>query len=545
MRHLAINRVALMALFVAVLSGLLVVGPAATVRASSAGLSRTASCDVRNFDRTSGLEAGAGAGAGAGFAHADCAGGWAIAAGARGPAGGTALFHVKAGRWVEISQHGLNEPSGTPRATPLEYAAVGTGIPSSLLQDLARPFDLVIRRNANAGALVEQLARHESSLGAAGAYQASSVIDTGKASWLVLEGADVPEFGGNSSVTALPYPYGRVQIFRWLKDHWALQGLVTGWFGPIGGCCEVAAEHLTGARAPDFALTAGGAADTVWTAIVSDVGGHWHQIPFDYGYTDSPVVNAYAIKDRGILTAVDACGCASGPTTELFERYRDGVFRPAPLPGAEPSCSIFALRAAVGYPDRRAPDFSKFDCADGWALALEPGSGSSPQTVGLLVATGAKWRLMKLNAGEDLGSDPWTYDIPLSLVTQLASRLGPTLVPAVATGKLVAEPIMIGPEFTGDVISAMGAQWFVAEKATGSQEAPGADALIYRWSGSDWVKEGEVDQLPISLNYFQALAGLTFTTVSVAGSNDPGFTVAQTPGAAVLTDVGGRWQVAG
>jgi hypothetical protein len=277
---------------------------------------------------------------------------------------------------------------------------------------------------------------------------------------------------------------------------------------------------------------------------VSETGGKWHQVLFDYGYTDTPVVNSYAIKDHGVLTAVDACSCATGPTTELFETYRDGVFRPAPPPGRSPRCSLAAFREAVGYRDREPPFFSKFDCADGWALAVGSEAGSPAQVVGLFAARGSRWSLIKLDSGESLGSDPWTYDLPLSLLEQLAGTLGPSLRPAVATGELIAEPATIGPAYTGDVMTADGTEWFVAETATGSEDAPGANALIYRWSGSEWAKVGEVDQVPVSLNFFQSAQPLTFVAVSVSGSTDPNFTVSTAPTAAVLTDLGGVWHVA-
>lgn len=391
-------------------------------------------------------------------------------------------------------------------------------------------------------ALVKALAAREVSLNAAGSYLASPVIHSSGASWLVLEGAVGPE-QPSPSVTASPYPSGRVQIYRWSTGKWSLEGVVMGFFGPIGGCCGITAEHLTGSATPDFALLGGGAADTSWTAVVSDVGGHWHQVLFDYGYTNTPVVNSYAIRDHGVLTAVDACSCASGPTSELFETYRDGVFRPAPPPGRSPPCSLAALRNALGYRNNAPPTFSTFACADGWALALENGGESTSQLVGLFTASGTKWTVMRLDNGDGLGSDPWTYDIPLSLLEQLAGRLGPSLHPAVTTGELVAEPAMIGPVYTGDVMTAAGADWFVAETATGSAEAPSADALIYRWSGTEWVKVGQVDGVPVSLNYFQAASAFTFAPVNVSGSADPGFTIAGSTTAAVLSDVGGAWHV--
>ncbi|MGD0981413.1 MAG: hypothetical protein ABR946_08010, partial [Solirubrobacteraceae bacterium] len=106
---------------------------------------------------------------------------------------------------------------------------------------------------------------------APGAYQASPVISADGGVWLVLEGADAA-IGANPSVTVSPYPDATVEIFRWSRVGWTEQGVVRAYLGPIGGCCGISAVSLTGSPAPDFALSGGGAADTLWFAVVSDVG---------------------------------------------------------------------------------------------------------------------------------------------------------------------------------------------------------------------------------------------------------------------------------
>ena len=104
---------------------------------------------------------------------------------------------------------------------------------------------------------------------------------------------------------------------------------------------------------------------------------------------------------------------------------------------------------------------------------------------------------------------------------------------------------MTGYVYLNGVIAADGADWYVKETPTGSDASPGADAQIYRWSGSAWVQQGRVDQLPTSLNYFQAISGGWFEAITTAGSTTPEFTMqgANGPGTTVLSDLGGKWHV--
>jgi hypothetical protein len=399
------------------------------------------------------------------------------------------------------------------------------------------------RQTAEARALVKGFAAREASLKAPGAYQASPVLTIDGRSWLVLEGADAPS-ALNPRVTASPYPDGMVLIYRWTTRGWSEQASVRGWFGPIGGCCGISAVSVTGSADPDFALAAGGAADTNWLAVVSDVGGRWHAIPFDYGYSNTTVVNG-EVGHGGVATEVDASSAAGGPTTSLYETYQDGVFRPAAPPGRSAPCSRSALESAAGDGQLEVFEFSKVACADGWAMALGTGAGYTTQVVGLFEAEGTRWGPVEVDNGDSLGSDPGIYDIPLLLLRQLTAGFGPSVAPALATAGLIAVPAMIGYVYLNGVIAADGAEWYVRETPTGSDESPGADAQIYRWSGSAWAQQGRVDQLPASLNYFQAPSGGWFEAITTAGSTTPEFTMqgANGPGTTVLSDVNGTWRV--
>jgi hypothetical protein len=488
-----------------------------------------AACTVADFDQAAGKTPSIG------FTRTECAQGWGLAAGPEY----LDLFRQKAGRWAAVS---TGSPDGLAAWAPSEFATVG--IAPTLLRQLAQPFWLSVRQLVEAGALADALAGHEAALKAAGAYLASPVLRAGGQAWFVLSGADSPE-SDNPRAGVSAYPDGTVTVYRWLSAGWTEQGAATGYVGPIGGCCGIAAVFLTASHDPDFALTGGGAADTLWLSIMSDASGHWRLVPFDYGYSDTTVVNGDPAA-HGVYTEVDASSSAAGPTTSMFETYQGGTFRPAPPPGPAAPCSLSALQTAADPGELAVLELTKFACADGWALAVGTGAGFSGQVVGLFEAGKSTWDVVQLDNGDSLGSDPGIYDIPLSLLQQLAAGLGAQLRPALAIASLIASPATGGYLYVNGVITADGSQWCIAEKPVGSAATPGADASVYRWSGTAWVKQGEVDKVPVSLDYFQATSGGWFEAVAFPGSSAPAFAM-QGPTSSspfVLTGAGGRWHVA-
>lgn len=498
-------------------------------RAAAPDGAPVASCTVPDFDRAAGKATATG------FTRTECAQEWGLAAGPKY----LDLFRQKAGGWTVVS---TGSPDGLAAWTPGEFASVGVG--PALLQQLARPFWTSVRQLVDAGALADGSAEHEAALKAAGAYLSSPVLRAGGQAWFVGAGADSAE-SDNPAVGASPYPDGTVTVYRWLSAGWTEQGAVSGYVGPIGGCCGIAAVSLTGSHDPDFALTGGGAADTLWLSIVSDVSGRWQLVPFDYGYAESTVVNG-SPSGHGVYTEVDASSSASGPTTGMFETYQHGGFKPAPPPGPSAPCNLAALQLAADPGELAVLELTKFACADGWALAVGTGAGFTGQVVGLFDAGKSAWSVVQLDNGASLGSDPGIYDVPLSLLQQLAAGLGAQLRPALATATLIASPAMGGYSYVNGVITADAAQWCVVEKPVGSAASPGADASIYRWSGTVWVKQGQVDRVPLSLNYFQAPSGGWFEAVSYPGSTGPAFEMADpaSPARSVLTNAGGTWHVA-
>jgi hypothetical protein len=477
------------------------------------------------------------------FARVRCTGRWALAAGADAATGDIGIFLAYHGRWAS---DGGFAPARLLTVSPAQFA--NAGIDPHLLLRLSRSFPPVISQLAGAGALVEELSARETRLNAAGLYEASQVLRAPGGPWFVLAGANAP-IGDGSSVTASPYPDGTLEVYRWSDVGWREQGVVRGWMGPISECCGITAAFLTGSRDPDFAVSGGGAADTNWFAIVSDTGGRWHLVPFDYGYAESTVVNG-GPQRGGVWTEVDATSAAQGPTTRLFETYRDGAFRPASPPGPQAPCAAPGLERAADAGRKNTVEFTGYSCADGWAIAVGTRAGHPGRAVGLFDANAAKWHVVELDSGASLGCDPGIYDIPLSLLSRLATRLGPALDPELAVASLVATKAMTGWPYVAGVVAAGRALWFIAEKPTPNAQDPGATARVYRWSGSAWLRLGIVNQVPASLNYYDR-SGLyvafgQFEAVTVTGADDPGFLLTGTglSHPDVFTDAGGRWHAA-
>jgi hypothetical protein len=485
-----------------------------------------APCTAAGLARTARLAATA-------FTLARCGDGWALAAGLNGTAGDIGIFLLERGRWADDPGFG---PTRLSAVSPVQFATAGISPP--ILLRLAAPFPQRVRQVTGAGALVEELAARETRLGVPGSYRVSQVLRAGDATWLILVGA-------GSAPAASPDLDSTLQVYRWSAAGWSDQGTVTGSMGPISpGCCGISAGFQTGSHDPDFTMIGGGAADTNWLSVVTDASGHWRLATFDYGYTDSTVVNGWPAS-RGVATEVDATGSAGGPTTWLFETYQRGEFQPADSPGPRPSCGLPALQAAAGH----GVQFTASACADGWALAVGSRAGQRGQVAGLFNALGPRWIVVEMDSGTGLGSDPGIYDIPLSLLRQLAAHFGPTFRPEIAIAPLIASPALAGWSYVSGVITAGDALWFVAEEPEGSL----ATAILYRWSGSRWLPQGTVNRVPASLDYYMlpgnpdgGIAYGRFEAVTVSGTAEPGF-VLQGSGAShpdVLTDAGGRWHAA-
>lgn len=385
-----------------------------------------------------------------------------------------------------------------------------------------------------AAALVRNLRQTNARCRGCGSFGATKVVTRKGALWLGV--GTVHERG-----------LERFRIYRWSGSSWRVVADVK-WHG-WGSTQWPKAVSLTGSRDPDFAIQGCGAGDTNCLSVVSDVGGRWRAVPFEYGYGKALVVNGVA-RAHDVSTEVDACGCAGGPSTSLYERYSNGVFRPASPPGAKPGCSRTALAVAAGEGTVPTLQFDRVVCANGWALAVGTGSGYSGRLVGLFSRGWQRtptWRVLTLDDGLALAAAPTIYDLPLSLLTRLARRLGPSLTPTVAAAHLIAHlqhTYGFDWQQVAGIVRANGAYWLVAVVPT----HPGSAAIVYRWTRDRWTVAGRVAGIH---GFYGGWGGWVVSVparepgavaFARAGSYDVG-----TPrrlSRTVITNAGGRWHVA-
>jgi hypothetical protein len=335
----------------------------------------------------------------------------------------------------------------------------------------------------------------------------------------------------------------RARIFRWRGDQWQRVAEVRwrGW----GATQWPRAVSLTGSQEPDFAIQGCGAADTNCLSVIADVGGHWHVVPFEYGYGKALVVNGVAQRHY-VSTAVDACGCAGGPSTFLYERYARGEFRPTSGPGRRPNCARVQLEAAAGAGDVATFQFDRFACTADWALAAGTGVGYTGPVVGLFNRSAVhpgQWRLMTLDNGLSLPTAPTIYDLPPSLLVGLERRLGPTFEPILGATQLVGR---LQHRYRGDqssgLVRAGNASWLIAVGRVRHMYS----AVIYRWKARRWALVGTISHA----HGLADLRGAWFVSVparhGVAFARTGSGWIGSARGRSkfVLTNAGGRWHVA-
>jgi len=348
----------------------------------------------------------------------------------------------------------------------------------------------------------------------------------------------------------------RVGVYAWTGARWKLDGRVAG--AELGPAQWIVPASLTGSVRPDFAIEGCGAGDTNCLSVVSSIGGRWHAVPFEYGYGLTLEVNGLPQRSR-VWTEVDACGCAGGPSTFLYERYRNGAFRPANAPGGEPACSAQWLNAVAGNGAVPLFQFDRVVCAHGWALAVGSGSGYAGNVFGLFNQTdrGKGWRLLTLDNGDALPAAPAIYDLPLSLFSRLAGGLGPSTARVISAAKLIAQ-LQVTYRFSwpaqNGIVSTPGASWLVAVVPAGparnDSSAYPVSAVIYRWNGTSWAIDGHVTSLPASLNlpwsggWFVSVAVRSVGSVAFARAGSFDLNSPRARSTRVITNAGGTWHVA-
>ena len=347
----------------------------------------------------------------------------------------------------------------------------------------------------------------------------------------------------------------RVQIFRWSGHAWRLRGTVTG---PLGPSQWINAASLTESRDPDFAIQGCGAGDTNCLSVVSDVGGPWHAVRFEYGYGRSLEVNGFPVGHL-VQTEVNACGCAGGPSTWMYERYAHGIFQPANPPGREPSCSESTFQTLADFWQTKVLRFTRVTCGGGWALAVGDGAGFTGRAVGLFDrgSDGRRWHLLTLDNGNALPAAPAIYDLPLSLLSRLATPAGTMLAPQVAAARLIARlqsKYHFGWAQQNGIVNAGGRRWLIAVVPVGpapnDYSPPPVGAVIYRWDGQRWAVDGRLPRLRHHLDV-NGLGGW-FISVPTGRRSSVAFELvgsccgASSRGAhsaGLISNAGGKWHV--
>jgi hypothetical protein len=386
-------------------------------------------------------------------------------------------------------------------------------------------------------------------------FAASKVVTRNGHLWLAFGStpAGAPYMGGGAEPS-------RVRIYRWSGGAWRLDGTVSGELGPSQW---INAASLTGSRDPDFAIQGCGAGDTNCLSVVSDIDGRWHAVPFEYGYGQTREVNGVPAGHL-VETEVDACSCAGGPSTWTYERYERGVFRPTNPPWRSLDCSASSLTAAAYMWQVQIFKFDRVACAGGWGLAVGTGNGFDGPVVGLFVNTSyhrPHWQVMTLDDGLSLPAAPAIYDLPLSLLGHLASRIGPSLAPQLAAAKLIArlqtQYHFYWPQQNG-IVRAGGMKWLIAEvpdgRASNNYSAYPVAAAIYRWTGTSWAAEGRIHRPGHNLNvnwsggWFTAVptgssTSVAFELVGSCCTTKGGGVAENAHSTGVITNAGGSWHV--
>jgi hypothetical protein len=314
--------------------------------------------------------------------------------------------------------------------------------------------------------------------------------------------------------------------------------------GQLAGGGSVTTASLTGATGPDFVISSFGA-DTNWMSVVSDVGGTWHAVPFDYGYAPTVAIDAAGVHGHLVETETNGCGCAVGPETYTWEIYDQGAFRPTGPPGPAPACSPNALASAADPAGLLGLAFTRSSCADGWAVGAGTGPGYADGFVGLFEQQRGSWQEVSIDDGTALGRDPQIYDIPLTLLDRIGSALGPRTAPSIAIGAVYRGLDLAGSStlwtLSGEIIF-RGQDWLLAA----GQPARGGGTLsidVYRWSGKTWAQQAAVRRVPDAGSLVGT--GQWYGVVPTAGSSAPTFIVrgAYPNWSARISSARGTWHV--
>ncbi|HEY1762922.1 MAG TPA: hypothetical protein VGG17_10045 [Acidimicrobiales bacterium] len=255
-------------------------------------------------------------------------------------------------------------------------------------------------------------------------YHVTPILKYARGQWLLI--ARQP----NRSTTLV------VKIFQLVDSRWSLVGNVTlgkvGYFfdGGKDSLNELRLASLTGGADPDFVVNTSGA-DTRWFSLLSNVGGRWHALSFDYGSKPTTGIDALGIHGNYVIGETDTCefSCAGGPETYAWLRFDGTRFVPTAPPGPSPPCNSTIITGVVRADGAHDVTIRRVACEDGWAVG--EGVGRYGTAAGVFDEIRGKWFEMALNDSGKAGVVPkgptddfYSFAIPYSLMRELCDDVG-------------------------------------------------------------------------------------------------------------------------
>jgi hypothetical protein len=345
-------------------------------------------------------------------AHYACQDGWALLSGTFQQSPYLELMNWQAGPsgWQEVETGPLIDES------PMWF-----GLPLPTLQHLGAVVGGPALPVAAAAAVV---ARYPEAALAGYGVELPALSDSGVVYQYSQDWLAVGSYASSSVQNGLD-----VSVYRWAGSSWTMQGMVhiADFYGQLDASesgAAVVPESLTGGPAPDFTISGSGA-DTHWFADVSDIGGKWQGVPFDYGSKPTMAIDENSISGGLVEGELDYCGCAVGPESELWYQYSAAQreFLPTNPPGPAAPCTEPAIHQAVVVAD---VNFTRVACVDGWAVGF--GTEGAVSVVVLLQEQGTSWQPVNMMSApvvnaQALSAVTHEYLVPASVRAKLATGL--------------------------------------------------------------------------------------------------------------------------
>jgi hypothetical protein len=337
----------------------------------------------------------------------ECLDGWALASATGSAQTVIALLNWSSGGWEPVYE---GDGGDLANATP-QY-----GIPFAVLTGLEeRGGAPDISSELEARGVLVQLALDQPA-------QCPGVVS------VCPSNSGVVTYRGNQWLAvATSTPKGtQVVVYAYGPRGWVKAGppAVTSFNGPS----TVAAAYLTGVATPDFVITGYGA-DVQFLSDVSDTGGKWHAVPFDYGPGPTVAIDAQGVQGGLVEAEADSCGCAAGAETVQWFKFQPAadMFEPTNPPSATPTCTVAVLTFSGYLPGLK---LAKAACLDGWALALGTRHGLAEAE--LFQQEGTSWQFVTAQEVPTSSAsalvkhllDGASFALPNSLLAQLAAQVG-------------------------------------------------------------------------------------------------------------------------